>query len=76
MKIVIVGYTGFIGNIIYQKLERTKEYDLTGISTKEIDLTEEKVPDEEEFLRRSDHHRSMPLPAVQHRQSVQFLKRE
>ena len=45
MKIVIVGYTGFIGNIIYQKLERTKEYHLTGLSTKEIDLTEEKSQD-------------------------------
>ncbi|MBC8461457.1 MAG: NAD-dependent epimerase/dehydratase family protein, partial [Deltaproteobacteria bacterium] len=41
MKVVIIGHTGFIGKNIFQFLESTKEYDLIGMSTDEIDLTAE-----------------------------------
>ena len=39
MKVVIIGNTGFIGNSIYNYLDKTKEYDLIGISKNEIDLS-------------------------------------
>ena len=42
MKVVIIGNTGFIGNSIYNYLDKTKEYDLIGISKNEIDLSGEK----------------------------------
>jgi len=41
MKIVIIGYTGFIGENIFNYLKNNNEHHLCGISTKEIDLTKE-----------------------------------
>ena len=38
MKVVVIGNTGFIGNSICNYLDKTKEYDLVGISKNEIDL--------------------------------------
>ena len=42
MKVIIIGYTGFIGKNIIDYLDKTVEYNLQGISTNEIDLTKEK----------------------------------
>ena len=38
MKVVVIGNTGFIGNNIFNFLDKVKEYDLIGISKNEIDL--------------------------------------
>ena len=45
MKVIIIGYTGFIGKNIFDYLDKTAEYNLQGISTNEIDLTKEKSYD-------------------------------
>jgi len=42
MRIVIIGHTGFIGKNIYRNLINNKEYEILGVSTNEIDLTEDK----------------------------------
>ena len=38
MKIVIIGYTGFIGSNIFKYLKNKSNYDFILVSTKEIDL--------------------------------------
>ena len=45
MKIVIIGHTGFIGKNIFENLIQSKEYDIVGLSTNEIDLTKENSKD-------------------------------
>ena len=45
MKIVITGHTGFIGKNIFENLIQSKEYDIVGLSTNEIDLTKENSKD-------------------------------
>ena len=39
MKVVVVGSTGFIGSNIFNSLDKTKKYDLIGISKNEVDLS-------------------------------------
>ena len=45
MQIVIIGHTGFIGKNIFENLIQSKEYDIVGLSTNEIDLTKENSKD-------------------------------
>ncbi len=40
MKIIIIGHTGFIGKNIYQNLKDNSDYEIVGISKKDVNLVE------------------------------------
>ena len=44
MKTIVIGDTGFIGKTICEEIRRSGEFELSGISTKDIDLTSEQSP--------------------------------